>query len=402
MTDVSSKNLYPHAKNNVARLTIAQALAGANSTVIYATGAIVGNMLAPSHALATFPVSVFVVGMAASSLPAGAIVQRWGRRAVFMIGAGCGVISGLLAAWAVKSNSFCLFCTATFFGGIYAAVVLSFRFAAADCVPHQHRSRALSFVMAGGVFAGIIGPQLVTRTMSLWAPYPFAATFLAQAIVGVLSALLLRGVRLPRLIIKEPSSGRSITRILRQPRFITAVICAVVSYLLMNFLMTAAPFAMQMCGLSQASSNLGIQWHVISMYAPGFFTGTLINRLGAQRVLTAGLVLIGLAAVTGLLGVDVGHFWLTLILLGVGWNFGFVGASAVVLECHEPEESIRVQSLNDFIVFGTMVFGSFLSGSLLAIFGWKMVLWFSFIPLTVAAIALVRAARYSYLDTSST
>ncbi|WP_225721760.1 MFS transporter [Candidatus Vallotiella sp. (ex Adelges kitamiensis)] len=403
ITDVSSKNLYPHAKSNVARLTIAQALAGANSTVIYATGAIIGNMLAPSHALATFPISVFVVGMAASSLPAGAIVQRWGRRAVFMIGAGCGVLSGLLAAWAVKLSSFYLFCVATFFGGVYAAVVLSFRFAAADCVPDEQRSRALSFVMAGGVFAGIIGPQLVIWTMSLWAPYPFAATFIAQAVVGVFSALLLQGVRLPRSPIKKGlSEGRSIALILRQPRFITAVICAVVSYLLMNFLMTAAPFAMQMCGLSQVSSNLGIQWHVIAMYAPGFFTGTLIARFGAQRVVTVGLILITLSAITGLLGVDVGHFWLTLILLGIGWNFGFVGASAVVLECHQPEESIRVQSLNDFIVFGTMVFGSFLSGSLLATFGWETVLWFSFIPLIAAAITLVLAARYSYLDTRAT
>ncbi|WP_246583205.1 MFS transporter [Candidatus Vallotia tarda] len=396
---MSATSLYLHAKGNVARLTIAQALAGANSTVIYATGAIIGNMLAPSHALATFPVSIFVVGMAVSSLPAGAIVQHWGRRAVFMIGAGCGVLSGLLAAWAIKLNSFCLFCLATFFGGVYAAVVLSFRFAAADCVPNEHRSRALSFVMAGGVFAGIIGPQLVTWTMGLWAPYPFAATFLAQAVVGVFSALLLRGVRLPKSPIQKPSGGRSITLILRQPRFITAVICAVVSYLLMNFLMTAAPFAMQMCGLSQASSNLGIQWHVIAMYAPSFFTGTLVARFGAQRVVTTGLILIGLSAITGLLGADVGHFWLTLILLGIGWNFGFVGASSVVLECHQPEESIRVQSLNDFIIFGTMVFGSFLSGSLLTIFGWKIVLWFSFIPLAAAGITLVLASRYSYLDT---
>jgi MFS family permease len=386
--DASSSALYAHAKSNVARLTIAQALAGANSTVIYATGAIVGNTLAPSHALATLPISVFVVGMAASSLPAGAIAQRWGRRAAFMIGAGCGVLAGLLAAWAVMLGSFWLFCVATFFGGAYAAVVLSFRFAAADCVPHDRRSRALSFVMAGGVFAGVIGPQLVTGTMSLWTPYPFAATFLAQAGVGVLSAFLLQGVRLPRPTMTEVAGGRPITTIVRQPQFVTAVICAVVSYLLMNFLMTAAPLAMQMCGLSQASSNLGVQWHVIAMYAPGFFTGTLIVRFGAGRVVTAGLALIALSAATGLLGVEVAHFWLTLILLGVGWNFGFVGASALVLECHRPEEKVRVQSLNDFIVFGTMAFGSFLSGGLLTAYGWHTVLWLSFVPLALAALTL--------------
>ena len=162
LADVPSSSPYSHAKGNVTRLTVAQALAGANSTVIYATGAIVGNTLAPSHALATLPISVFVVGMSVCSLPAGAIAQRSGRRTAFLSGAACGVLAGLLAAWAVMLGSFWLFCASTFFGGAYAAVVLSFRFAAADCVPPERRSRALSFVMAGGAFAGVIGPQLVT------------------------------------------------------------------------------------------------------------------------------------------------------------------------------------------------------------------------------------------------
>ena len=392
VSDGRSSSEYAHARGNVARLTIAQALAGANSTVFYATGAIVGNTLAPSHALATLPISIFVVGMAASSLPAGAVAQRWGRRTAFMAGTACGVLAGLLAAWAVMLGSFWLFCVATFFGGAYAAVVLSFRFAAADCVPLERRPRALSFVMAGGVFAGVIGPQLVTWTMNLWSPYTFAATFLAQAAVGALSALVLQGVRLSKPTAAETTGGRPIGVIVRQPRFVTAVICAVVSYLLMNFLMTAAPLAMRMCGLSQRSSNLGIQWHVIAMYAPGFFTGRLIARFGAQRVVMAGLALTALSAATGLLGVDVAHFWLTLILLGMGWNFGFVGASALVLECHQPEEKARVQSLNDFIVFGTMAFGSFLSGDLLATYGWNTVLGLSLVPLALAVIALLGQA----------
>ncbi|WP_226806882.1 MFS transporter [Candidatus Vallotia cooleyia] len=392
MINTSSSILYTQAKSNIARLTIAQALAGANSTIIYATGAIVGNTLAPSSALATLPISIFVVGMAASSLPAGAIVQRWGRREAFMLGAGFGVLAGLLAAWAVMLGVFWLFCLATFFAGAYAAVVLSFRFAAADCVPPDQRARALSFVMAGGVLSGVIGPQLVTLTMDLWTPHPFAVTFLAQAVMGILSACSLKGVYLPKPTKTEDNSARPIILILRQPRFVTAVICAVVSYFLMNFLMTSAPFAMQMCGLSQASSNLGIQWHVIAMYAPSFFTGKLITRFSAQRVVTAGLVLIALSATIGLLGVDITHFWIMLILLGAGWNFGFVGASALVLECHQPEEKVRVQSLNDFIVFGTMVFGSFLSGSLLAKYGWNTVLWLSFVPLALASLALVSSA----------
>src|SRR5574340_1731227 len=219
-------------------------------------------------------------------------------------------------------------------------------------------------------------------------PYMFAATFIAQAAVAALSAFILLGVRLPAPTAAEIAGGRPLRIIARQPRFVTAVICGVVSYLLMNFLMTAAPLAMQICGLSQEASNLGLQWHVIAMYAPSFFTGRLITRFGAPRVVTAGLALIGASAAIGLTGVDVGHFWLTLILLGLGWNFGFVGASALVLECHRPEESARVQSLNDFIVFGTMTFGSFLSGGLLTAYGWNTVLWLSFAPLLVAILAL--------------
>lgn len=383
---------YTHERRNVLRLAAAQALAGANSVVVYATGAIVGDTLAPSKALATLPISIFVVGMAVSTLPAGFIAQRHGRRAAFLTGTGCGVLVGLLAALAVMLGSFWLFCAATFFGGAYAAVVLSFRFAAADCAPPERRARALSAVMAGGVLAGVVGPQLVTYTMNLWRPYMFAVTFLAQAAVAAFSALILLGVRLPRPTAAETARGRPLGAIAIQPRFITAVICGVVSYLLMNFLMTAAPLAMHICGLSQGMADLGLQWHIIAMYGPSFFTGRLITRFGASRVVTVGLGLIAASGAVGLMGVDVSHFWLTLILLGIGWNFGFLGASALVLECHRPEERARVQSLNDFCVFGTMTFGSFLSGSLLTSYGWNVVLGVSFLPLAVAVAALTFAA----------
>jgi MFS family permease len=379
-------------RGNIVRLTVAQALAGANSVVVYATGAIIGHMLAPDKALATLPISIFVVGMAACILPAGAIARRYGRRTTFLTGAGCGVLVGVLAALAVMIGSFWLFCLATFFGGSYAAVVLSFRFAAADGVSAAMRPRALSFVMGGGVVAGIVGPQLVTHTMNLWPAHMFAATFIAQAAVAAVSALVLFGVKLPRPTSAELAGGRPLGVIVRQPVFIIAVICGAVSYMLMNFLMTAAPLAMRMCGHSQESANLGLQWHVIAMYAPSFFTGRLITRFGAGRVVTAGLVLTGVSIVVGLTGLDVAHFWITLILLGIGWNFGFVGASALVLECHRPEEKTRVQSLNDFIVFGTMAVGSFASGGLLAAYDWDMVLRVSAVPLALAVVALAVAS----------
>ena len=211
--------------------------------------------------------------------------------------------------------------------------------------------------------------------------------------MGALSALVLQGVRLPKPTVAETAGGRPIGVIARQPRFVTAVICAVVSYLLMNFLMTAAPLAMHMCGLSQRASNLGIQWHVIAMYAPGFFTGRLIAHFGAQRVVMAGLALTAPSTAAGLMGVDQAHFWLTLILLDVGWNFGFVRASAMVLEYQLPEEKARAQSLNDFIVFGTMAFGSFLSGDLLATHGWNTVLGLSLVPLTEWTLAAIVGGR---------
>lgn len=398
MTANDSAAVLPDSvqRGNIWRLSIAQALAGANAVVVYATGAIVGHMLAPSPMLATLPVSIFVVGMAACILPMGAIAQRHGRRAAFLAGTGAGTLAGLLATLAVVVGGFWLFCLATFFGGSYAAVVLSFRFAAADGVEPGRRARALSLVMAGGVAAGVFGPQLVTWTMDLWPPHLFAATFLVQAAVAVLSALVLLGVRLPMPTAAEiAGGGRPLAEIARQPRFVAAAICGAVSYMLMNFLMTAAPLAMRICGHSQASANLGLQWHVIAMYAPSFFTGHLIARFGAGRLATAGLALTGLAAAVGLLGIDVPHFWGALVLLGLGWNFGFLGASALVLECHRPEEKTRVQSLNDFIVFGLMAVGSFSSGGLLSAYGWNTVLWVSFVPLALAAVALAAAMRRS-------
>lgn len=379
-------------RGNIIRLTLSQALAGANAIVVYATGAIVGHALAHNKALATLPISIFVVGMAICILPIGAIARRYGRRAAFLVGTFCGVLVGLLSAAAVILGSFWLFCFATLFGGAYAAVVLSFRFAAADGVEPSRRPRALSFVMGGGVVAGVVGPQLVTYTMHLWPAHMFAATYIAQAVVAALTAFVLLGVRLPAPSAAEAVGGRPLGTIVRQPLFITAVICGSISYLLMNFLMTAAPLAMQMHGHSLESANLGLQWHVIAMYAPSFFTGGLIVRFGAGLVVAAGLLLIGVSAVVGLLGVDVTHFWWTLVLLGIGWNFGFIGASALVLESHRPEEKTRVQSLNDFIVFGTMAVGSFASGGLLAIYDWSVVLWVSFIPLILAVSALALTA----------
>ena len=377
---------------NVFRLAAAQALAGANASVVFATGAILGAMMAPEKSLATAPVSVFVVGMAFGTLPVGAISRRYGRRAAFYVGSLAGALCGLIAATAIIQNSFWLYCVATFFGGFYAAVSQSYRFAATDGASAGFRAKAISWVMAGGVIAGFIGPQLVQNTMNLWQPYLFAATYIGQAAVALIAMLVLAGVETPPPPPEAVGSGRPLFEVVRQPLFVVAAICGVVSYALMNLVMTSAPLAMKLCGLTLSDSNLAIQWHVIAMYAPSFFTGSLISRFGAGRIVALGLALEAAAAIVDLSGLSVGHFWTGLILLGVGWNFGFIGASAMVVETHSPLEKNKVQAFNDFLVFGTMALGSFSSGKLLTDYGWDMVNYVVFPPVALAMTALALRA----------
>jgi len=380
------------ARANVVRLAAAQALTGANAAVIFATGSIVGAALAPDLSLATVPISLYVVGLAAGTLPSGAISRRYGRRAAFMIGAGCGVLTGLVGSFAILRGSFVLFCCATFLGGLYGAVSQSYRFAAADGASAAYRPKALSWVMAGGVFAGLLGPQLVQWTMDFWLPYLFAFSFVIQALVALIAMAILSGVDTPKPAASDLHGGRALPEIVQQPRFIAAAICGIVSYPIMNLVMTSAPLAMKMCGLSISDSNFGIQWHIIAMYGPSFFTGALIARFGAPLVVVTGLLLEAGAATIGLTGITAMHFWATLIVLGVGWNFGFVGASALVLGTHRPQERNKVQAFNDFLVFGTMAIGSFSSGQLLANYGWSAVNMVVYPPVLLGLMVLAAAS----------
>lgn len=376
------------ARRNAIVLALAQALAGANATVIFATGAITGSRIAPDPAWATLPITVFVVGMACGTLPTGWIVRHHGRRPAFIVGALAGIVSGLLGCVAVLLNSFPLFCFATFCGGAYAAVAQSYRFAAADTASLSFRPRAISWVMAGGVFAGVLGPQLVSLTMDLWAPALFAASYLAQASVACLALVVLAQVRIPRPSVASTDGGRPLSEIARQPAFLSAVVCGVVSYALMNLVMTAAPLAMHLCGHDVHDSNLAIQWHVLAMYGPSFFTGGLIARFGAPAIVSIGLALLAASAAVDMAGITVWHFWIGLILLGLGWNFGYIGASALVTQCCSPAERHKVQAFNDFLIFGIMAVGSLSSGALLATQGWTAVNLVVFPPLVLAALML--------------
>jgi MFS family permease len=391
MTDVTATHETindARVRANVVRLAAAQALTGANSAVIFATGSIVGATLAPDVSFATVPISMYVVGLAAGTLPTGAISRRFGRRIAFIIGTCCGALTGLLGAFAILHGSFWLFCGATFLGGLYGAVAQSYRFAAADGASAEYRPKAVSWVMAGGVLAGVLGPQLVQWTMEIWQPYLFAFSFVVQAMVALVAMIILTGVDAPKPAPADLHGGRPLLEIVRQPRFIAAALCGIIAYPIMNLVMTSAPLAMKICGLTVSDSNFGIQWHIVAMYGPSFFTGALIARFGAPAIVALGLTLEAVAATIGLSGITAPHFWATLVVLGMGWNFGFIGASALVLETHLAQERNKVQAFNDFLVFGMMAIGSFSSGQLLANYGWSAVNLVVYPPVLLGLIVL--------------
>jgi MFS family permease len=377
------------ARRNALVLALAQALAGGNSVVIVGTAGIVGGALA-DKAWATVPVSTYVVGLWASTLPIGMIAKRFGRLAAFEVGAFCGMLTGLVCAAAVIVASFPLLCLGTLFGGIYAAAHQSYRFAAADTASDAFKPKAISWVMAGGILAGVFGPQLIILTKDILPHYLFAASYLAQAATALVAALVLTLVRFPKTaaVAGPKDGGRPLPEIFRQPRLIVAVLCGVASYSMMNLVMTSAPVAMLDCDHSVSDAALGLQWHVMAMFGPSFFTGTLISRFGVERIVGAGLAIIAVSAVIGLAGISIAHFWTSLILLGLGWNFSFVGATTMVTQSHRSSERNKVQAVNDFLVFGSMAVGSFSSGQLLANYGWATVNHVVLLAVVAAALML--------------
>ena len=376
------------ARRNALVLAVAQALGGANTIIVVTTGGIVGAMLAPDKGLATLPITVMVLGMWAGTLPLGALARRFGRRIALQIGSALGVLAGLIDYLAVMRGGFALFLAGAFCAGLYAAAVQSYRFAAADTASAKFRAKAVSWVLTGGIAAAVIGPQLIIVTKDLLPPFLFAASYLGQAGLALLAAGILTAVRMPAPPPKGAGGGRPLGEIVATPRFITAAACGAVSYAMMNLVMTSAPLAMLACDHSVTDATLGLQWHVLSMFLPSFFTGSLINRFGVERVAVSGLMLICAAAGVALTGTSLVHFWTLLVLLGLGWNLAFIGATTMVTQCHRPEERNKVQAFNDFLVFGGMALGSFSSGQLLAVSGWAAVNEVV-IPATIAAAALL-------------
>jgi MFS family permease len=362
------------ARRNARVLAVTQALAGGNQSVLVATAGIVGTVLAPDKTLATLPISMLVVGTWLGTLPLGLMARHLGRRNALQIGTACGVLTGLILCTAVLQGSFLLFNVGAVFSGFYAAAHQSYRFAAADTASEAFRPKVVSLVLLGGVVGALIGPQLVIATKDLWPPYLFAASYLGQSALALLAGGVLMWLDIPRPPPRAVAGdGRPIFEIAREPRFIVAVACGVAAYAMMNMMMTSAPLAMVMCNHSITDATLGIQWHVLGMFLPSFITGTLVNRFGIARITGLGLALIVVSAMIGIAGISLWHFWSALALPGVGWNFAFIGASTMVMQCHRPNERNKVQAFNDFLIFGSMAIGSFSSGALLVNFGWATV-----------------------------
>lgn len=386
-------------RRNLTVLILAQSLGAASGPIVISLGGLVGQDLAADPALATLPVSIYNLGLALGTVPAAWIMRQYGRRSGYLLGAMIGVLSGLIAAGAISFGAFIFFCLGTFLAGLYASYVQSYRFAAADGREGADRGRAISWVMVGGLIAAVIGPQLVIATRDAVPGVPFAGSFLSQAALALIAFFVLTRLRgrQPAATAQTPSDdgGRSVLQLLASPKYMLGVAAGVVSYGLMSFVMTAAPLAMVGCGHSIDHAAWGIQWHVLAMFAPSLVTGKLIARFGKEKVTAAGLIIIGISGAVALTGLDLRHFFISLILLGIGWNFGFIGATAMVAAAHTEAERGRAQGLNDFAVFGTVAALSFFSGALMQASGWHLInlMMFPFIAIVLAPLVWQAARR---------
>jgi len=358
---------------NVALLSACQGLLMTNNSILIATNGLAGYALATDKSLATLPVTAYIVGAAVTTMPASLLMRRIGRRSGFILGALLGIAGALICGFAAFSHSFGLLCAGAFVLGAYNATGQYYRFAAADSAPADFKSKAISQVLDGGIAGGIIGPESSKLTKDLFAGAVFTGSYLSLGVFCVLAIALLSRIRIPPLTGAErQDAGRPLLEIARQPAFLVAVTSAVVGYGVMNLLMTATPLAMTACQLPFSDAAFVIQGHVIAMFAPSFVTGALIKRFGILTIMLVGVLLNFACIATALTGIDVTHFWVALVFLGVGWNFMFIGGTTLLTECHSPAERGKVQGLNDLVIFITMAATSLSSGLLFTLQGWTL------------------------------
>jgi MFS family permease len=372
------------AKRNVAVLVAAQAFLGSQITMIFVIGGLAGQQLAPNACLATLPISLIVFGSMTTAPWLSPLMQRFGRKSGFYVGALGGLIGAAVSAYALTLSNFWIFLAGSYLTGIYMSSQGFFRFAAADTASDAFKPKAISYVMAGGLISAVIGPQLVgylsshTADATVMRFFPVYMAAIGLNLLGMVFFLFLRIPKPPAPTLDSPR-GRTRWELLTTPRIAVAVICAMVSYALMNLVMTSTPLAVVGCGFGVADASNVVTGHVLAMFAPSFFTGHLIARFGVEKIMGLGLLILGVAGGVALSGVELGHFFIALILLGIGWNFGFIGATTMLTTSHEPHERGRMQGLNDLLVFGGVTFASLASGGLMncsggdAVEGWYAV-----------------------------
>ena len=381
------------ARRNVGLLAVAQAILGSAPPLAFAVGGLAGfQMLGADKSLATAPLTGFNVGVALGAIVVAAASRVLGRRESFMVGALMGALGSALAAFALIQSNFWMFAFSLMLMGISGGFTQKIRFAAADASPSFYKGKAISWILAAGIISAIVGPQIAIWLKDALAPVTFAGAFLGMVPLLLCAIAVLFFLKLPTIAQKKAEATgptRPLWEIVMTQRFMTGMICGISSYALMTFMMTGAPLAMVIgCGFSSELATLGIQWHVIAMFAPSFFTGVLITRFGAEKVVAAGLLILMACAVVAHAGIELWNFWGALVLLGIGWNFGFIGATAIVASSYRPAEADKVQGFHDIILFSTVALSSFSSGKVFTAFGWSvmnLVIW----PVTILCLVLV-------------
>jgi len=376
------------ARWNTIVLAIAQGLFVSSTIVLIATAGLVGAALAPSRGWATLPVSTFVIGTMISTIPASLLMRRFGRKRGFMGGALLGFAGATLSVVAIYERNFALFAASTLMHGMFQASSQYYRFAAADAASDAFRPKAISWVLTGGVIAALFGSLIVMQTSELLAPVMFAGCYVATAVLALLNLAAISFLDAPHVREAVDGNARPLSEILRQPRLIVAIVSGMMSYGMMNLVMTATPIAMIDCGFTVANASWVIQWHALGMFVPSFFTGTLITRFGVDRIVGLGMLILAGAGVAALAGIAFSNFAVALILLGIGWNFGYVGGTTMVTECYRPAERNKVQAVNDFAIFATVATASLTSGKLLDSLGWNAVNYAVF-PMVAVALGLL-------------
>lgn len=386
------------AKRNVYVLVLAQAILGAQMPMLFTVGGLAGQSLASNICFATLPISLIVLGSMITATPISAFMQKFGRRAGFAVGALGGALGGAIGAYGLYIASFPVFLLGSFLTGIYMSAQGFYRFAAADTATDAFRPKAISYVMAGGLAAAVLGPQLVKATADSYV-VPFLGTYFAVIVLNVVGSALFLFLDIPKP--KAPQAddpkGRTRLELLKTPRIAVAIICAMVTYALMNLVMTSTPLAVVGCGYTAGNAADIVSAHVLAMFAPSFFTGHLIVRFGVEKIVAAGLVILAAAGAVALQGVEIENFYIALILLGFGWNFGFIGATAMLTAAHEPHERGRVQGMNDVLVFGGVTIASLASGGLLNCSGGTPVEGWSAVNMAMAPFLMLAGGALIWL-----